>query len=434
MVRYDALAACDGTGLVVPHASAIVEYKGSAPAAVLLALGVWNEVDAHPAAKYARRVRLPGSVLIPGMVNAHTHLDLTHIGPQPHDPSEGQGGFVRWVDMIRSRRHTDSVQITASVRQGIQLSLAGGVVAVGDIAGAAAGIPNLAPYRTLAGSPLHGVSFLEFFGIGSTRERSRERVEAVMAEVGNPGPNVKFGLQPHAPNTVDLRLYRWVAHLAAQQGFPLATHLAETPEERQFIADARGPQRAFLERLGIWDDSILEHIGKGRSPMRHMREVLSLARFTVAHVNDADDDAIDILARTQTSVAYCPRASEYFNAERHFGPHRYGDMLKAGINVALGTDSIVNLPASSTTISVLDEARLLFRRDGADPVTLLRMATLNGAAALELDPARFRWLPGQPIAGIVAIEIRTAGNKPDAHPFALCLESDQSPILLWNGN
>jgi cytosine/adenosine deaminase-related metal-dependent hydrolase len=430
LVRYEAAAACDGTGLVLRPGSLLVEFVQSGdPTAKILSVGKLQDVQGHSASAFAKVVHLPGSVLVPAFVNAHTHLDLTHIGPQPHDASEG---FVRWVDMIRTRRHLSSERIAESVRRGIELSLAAGVVAVGDIAGAPGGTPSLAPHGALRDSVLRGVSYLEFFGIGTIRDRSRESVEAVLGKVSENGEDrVRFGLQPHAPSSVDLRVYEWAAAAASLRGMMIATHLAETPEERDFVANARGPQRNFLEKLGIWDDSVLEHIGHGKHPVRHLREVLSRARFTVAHVNDADDAAIAILAQTQTSVAYCPRASEYFGAEEHFGPHRYQDMLKAGINVALGTDSIVNLPPEAATthgLSVLDEMRRLSRRDGTDPKTLLRMGTLNGAAALGMDSALFRFQVGGTIAGIAAAP--QASQSEEEHPFAGCLASKDPSILM----
>jgi cytosine/adenosine deaminase-related metal-dependent hydrolase len=367
--------------------------------------------------------------LIPGLVNAHTHLDLTHIGPQPHDPG---AGFGPWVDMIRARRHLREDLIAQSVKSGIDLSLRAGVVAVGDIAGAPGGMPNLTPLRTLAGSTMRGVSYLEFFGIGTTMEVARTRVDERVREAGTGATRMRFGVQPHAPNTVDVRLFEWVTEIAAARGLMVATHLAETPEERDFVGRAKGPQREFLERLGIWDDSILEFIGRGLHPVQHLKDVLAKARLTAAHVNDADDAAIAVLARTQTSVAYCPRASAYFDAERHFGPHRYQEMLKAGINVAMGTDSIVNLPQDADVrgLSILDEMRFLSRRDGADPRALLRMGTLNGAAALGMEASLFRFRAGIDLAGMLAIDIGDRGVSANDHPFASCLVCDSPPALL----
>jgi cytosine/adenosine deaminase-related metal-dependent hydrolase len=168
----------------------------------------------------------------------------------------------------------------------------------------------------------------------------------------------------------------------------------------------------------------------------------------VAHVNDADDAAIETLAATRTSVAYCPHASTYFGAARHFGPHRYRDMLAAGIPVALGTDSIVNLPQGSANppalethlddasgISILREMRYLFARDMTDPVDLLRMATVNGARALGLTDAAFTFRPDASLAGLLSIELpdRVAGNPPRSAAESV-LRSPANPEILFADN
>ncbi len=366
-----------------------------------------------------------GCILTPGFVNAHTHLDLTDIGPRPHDPARG---FVPWVEMVRAERPAAPGAIEKAVRRGIALSLAGGVVAVGDILGAPGGQPTTAALRTLADSPLRGVGFVEFFGIGA-------RADAAIGMLGtladglagfnrDAGGRFRAGLQPHAPNTVSLEVYRVCARLAAARGLPVATHLAETPEERRFIAEAAGPQRALLDRLGIWNDRELAWVGRGRTPVEHLAGVLGGHPFLLAHVNDADDAAIDTLARTGASVAYCPRASAYFGAPGGLGPHRYREMLARGVNVCLGTDSIVNLDTPGR-ISVLDEARLLARRDGTPARELIAMMTVRGASALGLDPALFRFLPGGPVAGVVA----TPGPGRD-DPAAALMAGESPPELV----
>jgi len=460
ITRYDALAAVDGAGFSASPASVLVqepEAQGDMPR--LLAAGTPAEVSRHSAAARAATTNLPTSILIPGLVNAHAHLDLTHIGPRAFDPDRG---FTGWVEMIRTEREADDPGIAVSVERGIKLSLAGGTVAVGDIAGAPRGRPSLVPWRTLRRSALMGVSFLEFFAIGKGAERGWCAAEVTVREglvdSGNRTRHeARLGLQPHAPHTVGLAGFRravevaWASepdHSSAKcpctlehgisRPVPLSTHLAETVEERQFIATADGPHREFLERVGVWSPEVLEEFAKGRTPVEHLFEVLGSASFVAAHVNDADDEAIRLLALTRTSVAYCPRASEYFGAADRFGPHRYRDMMAAGINVALGTDSIVNLPSEAAGIksggmSVLDEMRRLFRRDGADPATLLKMGTVNGAQALGLEPDLFRLgggdTHGRNIAGLVAIEAPTARTITD--PARLVMELNSPTRLLF---
>lgn len=462
LLRINALAALDAQGTFHSPASVILQIRPSPAAATLptfearlLAIGTPRDVDAHEAARSPGVVSIdrPNAVLIPGLVNAHTHLDLTHIGPVAHDPA---AGFVSWVQMVRDRRHAQPTDIAQSVRMGIELSLSAGVVAVGDIAGAPMGKPTLAPLEALRTLGMPGRSFIEFFAIGNAEARGLSAIAAVFAGLTELPPGPTFaGLQPHAPTTVSLTAFERACELARSMGLlPLSTHLAETPDEHEFIATGTGPHRAFLESLNLWNDALAAQIGHGLHPVAHVEPAIAKAPFVCAHVNDADDRAIEILARTRATVVYCPRASTYFNASAHFGPHRYRDMLAAGVPVALGTDSIINLPPEAAFapptgrgMSILDEMRHLFARDGTDPATLLTMATTTGATALGLDPLRFAFTVSPShawtaetvtLAGLVAVSPRSPapGVPPavDRDNAFRRIVSDAVPELLFAEN
>lgn len=440
VLRIDSGGIADGDGYSQIPGSILIKLHDGGPLpgrtgwplsgrARILAIGSPLDVADHPAAASALQLALPDCVLIPGLVNAHTHLDLTHVGPRPFDAG---AGFDGWVDMVRTNRAATDESIAAAVRAGIELSLASGTVAVGDIAGANATGPNLTPWRTLAASPLYGVSFLEFFAIGKRESAGLARMQSVVeaaTRTGERAERVRFGLQPHAPNTVSVAAYRIAVQLAAQHGLLLSTHLAESPQEHELIERGTGSLRALLERLNIWDDELSTHFGRGRTPTGHLQDVLAGSAFLLAHVNDASDEDLEILARTGQTVVYCPRASEYFGNERFFGPHRYRAMRARGVRVVLGTDSIINLPPDrcgldSGGIGVLDEMRRLHDRDGVDPVELLAMGTVEGARALGLDPDAFRFGVGKETLGIVAVP------APPGLGLRGVMESNSVPRLL----
>src|SRR5690606_34289008 len=141
---------------------------------------------------------------------------------------------------------------------------------------------------------------------------------------------------PHAPYSAGLKLYKHAAMLAhTHQGLLLSTHLSETLEEEQFIRSATGMYADMLRKLGKWDDVAIRP--RGVSPIAHLSNILHDAHWLVAHCNHVSDDDIAILASSRTSVAYCPIASHYFGHRKH----RWQDMLAAGVNVCLGTDSIL---------------------------------------------------------------------------------------------
>ena len=226
--------------------------------------------------------------------------------------------------------------------------------------------------------------------------RLRERAAEVAAEPND--RRVVAGLQPHAPYSVSADGYA----ACVATGLPLSTHLAELAEEAELVGSGSGPMRAMLEETGLWGPE-LEAVygggtgagGAGRSPVAWLRPHLEAAagRFVVAHANHVDDDDIATLAATRTSVAFCPVPSAYFGHR----DHRYREMLDAGVNVALGTDSALCQPVDEPQPhGVWAQARLLFHRDAADPATLVRMATANGFAALGL-PLKTRRLALVPI-------------------------------------
>jgi len=371
-----------------------------------------------------RLVDRSGCVVVPAFVNSHCHLDLTLLGPMAAD---AEGGFTTFVERVRNGRPNSGEGIRAAVAEGIRLSLAGGVVAVGDIAGAASGIPRLEPLRTLRASPLAGISFIEFFAIGRGESSGLARLAACLNDLdaAGSGPSlVRAGISPHATNTVSIDAYRHTLEIARSRSMPLMTHAAETAEEREFISDGTGPHRAFLERIHLWDDSLLQSIGRGRSPIAHLAPILASQPMSLVHVNDADKTDIATIAASGSSVIYCPRASSYFGAPQRFGPHPYADLRAAGVTVALGTDSIINLDRADR-ITPFDDAALLVRRDELEPRAALGMLTADGAAVLNLDPSGFMFSSAGTLRGCVAI----AASNPESWVGIFRSEADLELLL-----
>lgn len=461
LIRINAGGAVDGVGTCVAPASLLIECEDAAKSvhdAVTIAtrgalrvvhVGEPSRADALLREKswsVSRVVDRPGCVLMPGLVNAHTHLDLTHIGPREFDPAQGFTGFIK---VVLANRLTEEAAVVESIRRGVDLSLKGGVVAVGDIGGVIGGQPSLVPYRALRDSVLGGVSYLEFFGLGTNEDANLAALDAMMAAyleerdlsgMTASSSAVALGLQPHAPYTASPRVFQHAAEIAREFGLQLCTHLAETPEEREFIRSATGPFRSFLERVGWWPPSqsvgsISDAAGKGLSAVGYLEKHLcggheadGATKYLLAHVNDASDADIALLASGKHSVVYSPRSSSYFRNHEHFGHHRYREMLKAGVNVCLGTDSVINLP-SSERISTLDEMRFLYRRDGMDARELLAMATVRGARTLGLDESRFAFGDVREIAGIVAVPV--AGEILNGrNALRAVLDGQTSPELL----
>ncbi len=312
-----------------------------------------------------RSLRDAGSVvdrsselLMPALVNAHAHLDLTGLGPRPYE-----GDFVAWLRQVVADRPTEPDAIAAAVHRGLELSRMAGVGWIGDIAGSADAI------RARREGPgalrLPGVSYLECFGIGAAASDVAKRVEGVLEsmefEVEVPGEprGTVLGLGPHAPYSVGKEAYDALARLSQRRIYRLTTHLAESPEELEFQRDATGPFAELLRELGKWDDTIKP---TSKHPINWLEPALRHGRWLAVHCNYVEDEHIRILERTGTSVAYCPIASDYFGHPRE-GQHRYRDMLAAGVNVCLGTDSILCQPTDSAQpLGILPQMRYLYAR------------------------------------------------------------------------
>lgn len=365
---------------------------------------------------------MPDRVLLPALVNAHTHLDLSLVGPRPY---RRRFGFPGWLSGVRAARMRSGHDPIEAARAGCALLRRGGVAGVGDIAGDQRSDLT----GVLRGAGLEGVSFLEAFGTGPRQADAVRRIGKAVADAARTndhGP-VRAGVQPHAPYSAGPEVYAAAADGSEAGAVPVSTHLAESLAERRWIESGTGAMRPFLRRLGA--DAPGGFVACGRSAVAALAGVLERAPWLVAHVNDASDDDIEILARTRTHVAYCPRASAYFGHPSVLGPHRYRDMLAAGVNVALGTDSIISLPRhEADRLSTLDEMRHLWRRDRTDPRTLLDMATVNGARALGLDPGRFTLAPGA-VAGVIAVDV--SGTPEHLSPLERVLESAAMPEWIW---
>ena len=337
----------------------------SQPGAILvdrgrvIAAGAAADIEAAYAGEWARVDDYPDLLILPGLVNAHCHLELTDVGPLPNP-----GTFVGWIGQLRRQTSEwDPDRFAMSARSGAAAARQAGTDSIGDIAS----FDGAAKIRREAG--LGGCSFLELFGLGSPWDEVAKRRLGQAAD----------GFEPHAPYSAGREIFR----LASESDRPSACHLAETPEECRFIADGDGPFLELLRAMGKWSDEFAAGYGQGLSPVQWAEPFLRRKPWLLAHVNYATDADIAILADTGSSVAYCPIASEYFGHENH----RYREMLEAGINVCLGTDSVVcQPPYAAQPMGMLQQIRHLHRRDATPASTLLKLATINGHRALIRQP------------------------------------------------
>jgi aminodeoxyfutalosine deaminase len=342
------------------------------------------------------------AAILPGLVNAHTHLDLTGMrGLAP--PTSDFTGWLR--EVIAHRRQRTPEQITADIREGISESLRSGTTLIGDISG------DGSSWAELTEAPLRSVVFREMIGL--LKDRAEIAWQEAQQWLGScqPTPTCRPGLSPHAPYSVRVSLIK----AAAGAGVPLAIHLAESAAERELLEDHSGPFVSFLHGLipllddiGVWGP-----VGLAKSPEHVIRLAATTAPALFVHGN--------FLAPTAPippngTVVLCPRTHHAFGHP----PHPVRELLARGVRVALGTDGL----SSNPDLSILNEMRFLHAdRPDLPGETILKMATLWGAEALGWG-AECGSLEAGKSADFVVVRL---GDESASDPRELWLEGDGEP-------
>jgi len=387
---------------------------------------------------HAETITWPDSILVPGLVNAHVHCELSGdvidpVGSASADrlfmASPGKENnrsaeadptqtistgdrFVAWLKRVIAAAPVDATARQAraaeNTRESIRQCLQFGVTTIGDIS-RHCGVTR----QAIAQSPLRAVSFGEITAMAQRRGMLDENIK-LATDTTHASEKMRIGVTPHAPYSVEIPAYQ----RCVQLGLPIATHLAETPDEAEFLADYTGPLRDLWDWLGFWDDAVPTFAG---GPIRLAQSVgLLHAAAVLAHVNYCDDAELDILAAGNASVVYCPRTHRFFG----HAPHRWRDMLARGINVAVGTDS----RASSPDLNLLDDLRLLRQIAPDMPAqTLWQLATTRAAAALGLSGTVGSLTPGKQADVLV---FPADGNDPLE---AILQSPSMVPRAVWIG-
>jgi len=332
--------------------------------------------------------------ILPGLVNAHTHLELSAIKTPLGHPGIS---IVDWISQLVATRQTEEYAPTEAVRRGLQESAAAGVVAVGDIVQGAFAATDTSIATT---------SFLEL--IGPTEERAAEALKKATDYVGAGQGRGAYhqGLSPHAPYSLRPEVLEGACHLSKQHQVPVAFHLAESREEMMLLQEGAGPFRELLERFNSWDPEV-QHAG--RRPLDFLQTLAAADRSLVIHGNYLDEEEIGFIAdqHDRMSVVYCPRTHQWFQHD----PYPLQTMLAAGVNVAFGTDS----RASSPDLNLLQEMRTVAEyHPDVPPEKIVEMGTMAGAKSLGHESDLGSLQPGK-LARFTVVQL--PDNEHD-HPYA----------------
>ncbi|MDG2222937.1 MAG: amidohydrolase family protein [Rubripirellula sp.] len=303
-------------------------------------------------------VDLGEMALLPGLVNAHTHLEFSEFTEPIGQPGVS---LNQWIGMvIAARGQASSLQKHQAVEIGMREMASTGTVLAGEIATPPCDYPDGSPQL---------IPFSEVVGLDPSRGNERFAAAGAMIEV-----NGQAGISPHAPYSTPWSLIERCVDLARSTNRPLAMHVAESPAERELLRYGRGEFADSLKSFGVWRDGLFPW---GDQPLTRLFQLLSRTRRSlVIHGNDLSDSEIDVMARyPNLTVVYCPRTHCFF---RH-SEHPVARLQAAGVRVALGTDS----RASNPDLNLWKEVQhLLHHRIDLPPEDVLKMATVNGARGL----------------------------------------------------
>lgn len=354
----------------------------------IVAAGARSELDPQTPARVERR-HFEGATVMPGLVNAHTHLALTDLADVvPSMP------FVEWLPaLVAAVRDWQIPDFEASAEHGARLLLDSGVTTVADVAYGPAEIAMAARVG------LAGVFYTEILGVPA-RELDAElrRSRFSPNALGDRTERIRLGLSPHSPYTSGPGLLRAVHERAVSLGIPTMVHLAESAAETELVSRGTGPLAATTSRTADGFSPT------ATGPTSYLAELGVLGGTTVVHLGEATLEDIALLAKSGVRGAVaCPRSNRYLG-------NRVADvpaLLKRGIEVGIGTDSA----ASNLDLDLMSDVRALsVEHPSLNARTLVEIATMRGAQAIGMQDRCGALAPG--LAADIAV-FQVAENDPE---------------------
>ena len=318
-------------------------------------------------------VLLGEAVILPGLINTHTHLELTALRGYLENEETDFFAWLRKLTVARLERLTaDDIRVSAT--WGACEAVRAGITCVGDASDSA-----LMSMQALRDVGMRGVIYQESFGPDPKLvSESFEKLKSKVAELRSVETDrIRAGVSPHAPYTVCGLQLELIAGLARSERLPLMMHAAESEAESMLLREGCGPFAEGLAKRSIeWNAPKL-------STIQYLKQIgLLETRPLLAHCIRVDDDDVETLLETRSKVAHCPKS----NAKLGHGRAPFAKFIEKRIAVGLGSDSV----ASNNTCDMLEEARfatLLARASGnhVSACDALSAATLGGARCFDLE-------------------------------------------------
>lgn len=348
-------------------------------------------------------------VLMPGLINAHTHLELAWLrGRVPPANS-----FTEWVKSLFTQRRPDQVmtpELIAPISDAVDEVSRTGTIAVGDVSN------SLAAVAPMQQAGLKGVVFHELLGF---KERDGALIAATHAKrTAAAGSGIRVSLAPHAPYSTSVELFKAIRDAVNTSDCQvMSVHLGESPEEVELLATGGGAWRGMLEAIGAWrDDWVVPACGPVQFLERH--GVID-ARTLVVHGVQFDDVALQRLRALDATLVTCPRSNRWVGV----GYPPIERFYQSGVRVAVGTDSL----ASVDDLNLFSELKTMRWLAPSVPARqILESATLAGARALGLEDELGSLTPGK-TGRILAVELPRQVDDVEEY----LLSGIEAPQLQW---
>ncbi|HEX5324231.1 MAG TPA: amidohydrolase family protein [Capsulimonadaceae bacterium] len=373
-------------------------------------------VEVRPRSRLADHVIDFGqAILMPGLVNAHSHLEYTVLRGFLEDVA-----FFAWIRALTAMKaHLSRADWEISAKLGALECIAAGITTIGD--NTDAGVTALAAIE----SGLRAVVYQEVFGIDHREPVEplitglKDKVNALRSEIDRSGAGARMGVgvSPHAPYTIRPELFAALREYAGAEELPMSIHVAESPAESELIEHGTGPFGEMLARRGIlWRTPSV-------SPTRYVFDQGILGPKSVAvHCVHQSDEDIALIAQSGAAIVHCPKS----NAKLGAGIAPLAKWLDSELTVGLGTDSAV----SNNTLDLFEEMRFaLFlqraAREQVEGITarqIVQMATGGGAKALGLDDKIGALTPGRQ-ADVIAVRLDSPHIIPARDPYSALVYS-----------
>ncbi len=349
--------------------------------------------------------------LLPCLVNAHTHLEFSHLQRPLGTPGMR---LVDWIRLVIAERGRLETAADVSITTGLTESVGHGVSLLGEISS------DITDAYALANVDV--TAFVEVIGFSRARADSAFAAVTQRLDVLTASPISRPGISPHAPYTVSPALLKKLISLAIERRMPIAMHIAESMEELELLRNGTGPFQELLDERSMWD---AEAIPRNSRPLDYLRMLAEAPLALVIHGNylDAEEHAFLAANVDRMSLVYCPRTHHYFGHP----PYALRELMEHGVRVVLGTDS----RASNPDLDLLAEMRFVAGKyPSIDPQRILRMGTLNGAEALGRE-SETGSITAAKFANLTAIPIQNTKSTTPSGVLEGILDGHQKPNGIW---